>query len=179
MPKLWLIGGAGFLAALLVASIVVALTQRPEALPEGTPESAVQLYVTALEDGDFKKAHGLLSAERRAECSVEAIAFGDSWDFGRAGRFADSRVILVDTNLLNGSAVVTARITTIQRNGLFGTSDDSREERYMLLKEDGEWRLDRIAWPYFGCVPTPIRPAPSTRAPEPAPAPAPTPTPSP
>jgi hypothetical protein len=176
MPKLWLIGGAGFLATLLIASIVVALTQRSEPQPEGTPERAVQLYLTALEDGDFKTVHSLLSAERRTECSVEELAFRD---LGRAGRYADSRVTLVDANLLDGSAVVTVRITSIQRSGPFGTSDSSREERYTLLKEDGEWRLDRVAWPYSGCADALPRPAPPTRAPEPVPAPAPAPTPSP
>jgi hypothetical protein len=174
MPKLWLIGGAAFFAALLIVSIVVALTQRLEPLPEGTPERAVQLYLTALEDSDYVTVHSLLSAERRTECSLETIAFRD---IGRGGRFADSRVTIVDTDLFDGSAVVTARITSIQRDGLFGTSDSSREERYSLLKEDGEWRLDRIAWPYFGCADAPPRPAPSTRAREPARAPAPTPSP--
>jgi hypothetical protein len=74
MPKIWLIGAGSLLAILLVASIIVALMQRVEPLPEGTPERAVQLYLEAIADGDLEAARDFLSAELKERCLVEDLA---------------------------------------------------------------------------------------------------------
>jgi hypothetical protein len=178
MSRIWLIAGAGLLGALLVAALVVALTQQEEPLPEGTPERTVQLFLVALQDEDFKLAHSLLSEEQRLECPLEEIAASA---FGRSSDVEDSRVTLEKTTYLDGTALVIARVTRFRGSGPFGTSESAHEERYTLVKEDGEWRLSRHNWPYYGCddrFPEPARPV---RAAEPAstPAPAPRPTPSP
>ena len=172
MPKIWLIGGAAFLVVLLAASVVVALTEREEPLPEGTPERAVQLFLVAAEEEDLKTAYALLSEELKEKCSVEGFA---SKRFGSRD-LKGSRVTLEETKVLNGSVVVIARVTRIQGSGPFGTSESSHEERFTLSRDEGEWRFTYFSWPYYGCgepelyspykdTPPPPEPAPT---PEPA-----------
>ena len=154
MPKIWLIGGAALLAALLLASVVVALMEREEVFPKGTPESAVQRYLIAAEEEDFKTAHSLLSAELRGECSVEQLA---GTPFGRYRDLADSRVTLEDTIYLNGAAVVVVRVTRISGSGPFGTYESQHEQRYSISQEDGEWRFTEYPWLHYDCArPPPV-----------------------
>ena len=56
MSRAWLLGGAALLSALLIGSVIVALLDEAEPLPEGTPEAAVQRYLKATEDQDYKLA---------------------------------------------------------------------------------------------------------------------------
>lgn len=178
MPKIWLIVGGGFLGALLIAAGVVALTEREEPLTEGTPERTVQRFLIALQNEDFKLAHSLLTESQKEDCNVADLITRDRWDLEELG---DSRVTLEDTKLLNGSAVVIANVTTIQESGPFGTSERSRRQTYSLIKEEGEWRLERSFWPSLGCVNEFPKPATPPREPEriSTSVPAPTPTPSP
>jgi hypothetical protein len=165
MSRLWLIGGAAFVGVLLVASIVIAVARQPSPLAEGTPERTVQLFLKALRDEDFKSAYGLLSTDRRTECTVEEFAFR-----GLDGRqeLRDSRVTLKDTKPLNGSTIVASRVTRVQSRGPFGTSEYTHEQSFTLVREDGRWSVDQYTWPYFGCgnprfpqpaVPKPVAPA--------------------
>ena len=177
MSKRWLIGGAAFLAVLLIASLVVALTESEDTLSGDTAEGAVQRYLMAVQDEDFLAAHGLLSKELREECTIEAFAGGAFRD-GKG--LAESRVTLEDKKDLNGSALVVARVTQIRGSSPFGTSESSFEQRFTLAQEDGEWRLTQYPWPYLGCGgPFPERPRPVEPAEWSAPAPAPTPEPAP
>lgn len=176
MPKYWLIGGGAFVGLLLVASVVVALTQGEDTLPDGTSERAVQLYIQAVRDDDFEGAHALMSEELKEECPVETLA-ARSFGGGREAR--DSRVTLRDSRTFDDTAVVTAEVTRIRGSGPFGTSESSHEQRYTLVQEDGQWRLSRASgssfggpWPYYSCRdPEPFR-APAPPAPVATPTPA-------
>ena len=149
MQRAWLIGGGVFLAVLLVASIVVGLTQRTTDLPEGTPERAVQLFLRAIEEEDFKSAYSVLSEETQRECNIEHFVGAG---FRPERLMKDSRVTLKNTRLLNGTAVVEARVTQIGSNEPFGASEWSHEERFTLKQESGEWRLSEYFWPRIGCT---------------------------
>ena len=59
------------LAALLIASVVVALLEREEPLTGGTPEAAVQRYLEAVEDEKLELAFSFLSADLMEHCTVE------------------------------------------------------------------------------------------------------------
>ena len=50
MTKLWLIGAGVLLGALLIAAVTVALLEQEDALPEGSPEAAVQSFLLSLEE---------------------------------------------------------------------------------------------------------------------------------
>ena len=164
MPKIWLIGAGSLLAILLVASIIVALVQRVEPLPEGTPERAVQLYLAAVSDGDLEAAQGFLSADLKEQCLIEDLARRSY----ASKELEDSRITLERTETVGGKTIVTARVTRLRSNSPFGSSEYSYDQRYMLVEEDGSWRFSSDPWPYQGCM-TPVPVAAPTREPSPVP----------
>jgi hypothetical protein len=148
MSKAWLLGGAVFLGALLLGSVIVALLDEAEPLAEGTPEAAVQRYLTATEDQDYKLAYGLLSATLRDECTLEQFYGGSPAPESRIG---DSRITLEETRTVDDTAFVTVRVAHLSGGGPFGTEESSFEHRFTLKREAGEWRLSEYPWPYFQC----------------------------
>ena len=176
MAKGWLIGGGAFLVVLLVASIIVALLEREEPLTAGTPEAAVQQFLRAAEAEDLALAFDSLSAALQEECSLQ--------EFGGRGyptrnQLGDARITLEKSQVVDDTAFVTVRISQFRGSGPFGTSESTFEQRYSLMREDGDWKIAEYPWPFFNCgplKPMPIRPPP--RAPEEVrvePTPAPTP----
>ena len=148
MSKLWLAGGATLLAALLIASIVVALTEREEPLPEGTPERVVQRFLQAIEAEDFVLAYGFVSDSLQQECAIEEFA-SRSMAFDRDLR--DSRVTLEKTTRFDGSAVVVVDVTRFRSGGPFETSENSSEHRFQLRQDSGgQWRITDLRWPFYG-----------------------------
>ena len=158
MSKGWLIGGALFLLALLIASVVVAILEKEEPLPEGTPEATVQHFVEAVEDDDLQAVYDALSTDLQEECPIEEF-------FGGAPpgelRLRGDRIILEGTRTLDSSAFVTVRITEFHGSGPFGASESSFEQRFSLRKEEGRWRFADYPWPFFRCGP--FKPFPEPR----------------
>jgi hypothetical protein len=170
-----LIGVGSLLAILLVASIVVALVQTVEPLPDNTPERAVQLYLEAVAGGDFEAAHNLLSAELKERCPVENLV-SRSYP---VRQLEDSRITLEGTEPFGDKTIVTARITTIRSNSPFGSSENSFNQRFTLFEEDGGWRFTSDPWPYQGCMkPTPMPRSQPTSVPTATPTAVPAPTPA-
>ena len=65
MGKYWIIGSAAALALLLVASVIVALSESEETFAAGTPEMAVQSFIKAFEGEDYVRETWL-----RADLSI-------------------------------------------------------------------------------------------------------------
>ena len=168
MTRGWLIGGALFVGALLIASIVVALLEKEEPLPQGTPEAAVQAFLRALGDEDLETAYNLLSGKLKQDCTLSEF-FGMSRY--EEGRLKEDRIVLEGTRMVDDTAFVTVRVTRVHSPGLFGPSEASFEPRFVLRQEDGEWRFSEYPWPFFHCGGKPPVPVPPG-SPEP-----PTPTP--
>ena len=148
MSKLWLAGGAALLAALLIASIVVALTEREEPLPKGSPERVVQRFLQAIEAEDFVLAYGFVSDSLQQECAIEEFA-STSMAFDRDLR--DSRVTLKKTTTFDSSAVVVVDVTQFRSGGPFETSESSSEHRFQLRQDPGgQWRFTDLRWPFYG-----------------------------
>ena len=183
MTKLWLIGAGVLLGALLIAAVTVALLEQEDALPEGSPEAAVQSFLLSLEEDDFGASYDFLSAELKQDCEIDDL-FGST--MRSDGRLKSDRVTLDKTTFVNGTAVVTVRLTQFQGSGPFGSSESSFLQRYSLAQEEGEWKFKEYPWPLFRCGPfKPVpefRPLPETRSepvpPQPVPAPTAEPTPS-
>jgi hypothetical protein len=171
MPKAWLIGGAVFLVALLVASVIVALLDSEETQPEGTPERALQLFLDAVRQDDFELAYSFLSEELKEECTVEEFVGGN---FPKRDHLRDDRVTLESTATVKETVFVTVRVTQFRGSGPFGTSESSFEQRFALRQKEGQWRFTEYPWPFFRCGPfEPVRPTPepsSTHTPSPVPA---------
>ncbi len=176
MAKGWLIGGGAFLVILLVVSIIVALLEREEPLTAGTPEAAVQRFLRAAETEDLSIAFNSLSAALREECSLEE--FGGR-SYPTRNQLGDARVTLEKSQVIEDTAFVTVRISQFRGSGPFGTSESNFEQRYSLLREEGDWKFAEYPWPFFNCGPLkPVPIMPPSRAPQEAPideTPAPTP----
>src|SRR3972149_8937189 len=74
MSRVWLIGVAAFVLALVAAGLVVALvTTRGgvDLLPADSPEGTVQRYLLALEDEDYPMAYEYLAARPKRSCTLE------------------------------------------------------------------------------------------------------------
>lgn len=148
MSRLWLIGTAVFVTALIVAGLIVALvTSRGEdLLPADSPEGAVQRYLQALEDNDYVEAHDYLAEEVAGRCSVEEFVQSAS----RYGDVRDSQMTLEGTQRLDGTAIVTARVTVFEPDVPFPPSEYSYTRTYEVSLENGEWKL---VWPDYFCPP--------------------------
>ena len=167
MSRNSLIGGGLFLAALLVASVVVALLEDEESFAEGSVEEAVQVYLKAVEDDDFETAYGSLSSKLKDECPIDEFAGGN---IPTRSDLGDDRVTLEKTTTVKETVFVTVRVTRIRGSGPFGTSESSFEQRFSLRQEDGGWRFTEYPWPFFRCGP--FKPEPAPRPPTATPVPA-------
>ena len=146
MSRVWLIGVAVFVVTLVVAGLVIALvtTRDADVLPADSPAGTVQRYLLALQDHDYRLAYDYLSAETKRSCDLE-----DFLRFARDGELRDSRMTLEDTEVFDGRAIVTARVTVFYPD-IFGPSEYSYDRTFDVRLEQGQWRLD---WPDFRCPP--------------------------
>ena len=171
MTKGWLIGAGVFLGALLIAGVIAALLDREEAQLEGTPERTVQLFLEAVQDGDFELTHSFLSEGLREECAVEKFAGGN---VPVVERLKNDRITLEGTATVKDTVFVTVRVTRFHGSGPFGASESSFEQRFALRQEGGQWHFTEYPWPFFRCGPfEPVKPAPVS-SPTPTPSPIPT-----
>lgn len=152
----WLAGMAASVAALVIIAIAVSLLTNagePDDLPEGSPESTVQRFLLALQDADTPLAHSMLSAELQGLCSL--AEFQDATRF--VIREQRGQVRLERVRELATGTEVTVAVSYVDTSFPF-TSDRSTSYRYLLHREDGEWRLTDVQWPFIGCR---LRPAPA------------------
>ncbi len=169
MTKIWLIGAGVLLGGLLIAAVAVALLEKEDPLPEGTPEAAVQDFLLSIEGEDYDASYDFLSAELKRDCKIDDV-FGSS--FGPAERLKSDRITLDKTAFVDGTAFVTVTLTQFRGSGPFGASESSHSQQYSLQQEDGEWKFKQYPWPLFRCGP--FKPVPEFRAPTPVHLPAPT-----
>ena len=176
MSKLWLIGGATALGALLVVAVIVALLEGEEILPEGTPEAVVQQFLQAIQSEEYELAHSFLSEDLKNECAAEQY-FGAHFRTFPPLRLSNQRITLTDTGTIGDSTFVNVRITQFRSpdpfdSGPFGRSESSYDQRFTLQQIDGEWRFTRYPWPSYSCAPVKIEPvARPTVEPRPKPSP--------
>ena len=150
MSNAWLIGGGAALAALVVASIVVALVEGDGEFEPGSPEAAVQTFLRAVGDDDLETAYSLLSDDLQEQCSVEDFAGGPS---RLVSDFDDRRLTIEDTRTVGDTVFVDVRVTDFHGVGPFGTSESSFEQQYALRLTGGQWRFTQYPWPFFQCGP--------------------------
>jgi len=178
MSKAWLIGGGVFLGVLLVASVIVALLESEETLPEGTPEAAVQSFLTATEDENLELAYSFLSTDLQEDCAVEKFAAGD---VRVTSGLRDARVTLEKRATVKDTVFVTVRVTHFRGSGPFDSQESAFEQRFALRRDGGgQWRFTEYPWPFSRCGPFSIeRPGPVPPRPDSTPIREPRPTPVP
>lgn len=131
----------------LLAVIVVFSRGTPEALDASTPEGVVQLYTTAVINGDEDAAAEYLTANLREDC-----------DRFETGMIDNVRVTLVSTTVRAESADVRVSITQTYQNGPFGVSESSYQDVFDLVLVDGNWLIQQTPWQFVICPVKPVAP---------------------
>ena len=148
MTKWWLIGAAVFLAVLLTASIVLALTSKEAEFAPGTPEHAVQSLLRSVEADDIETAYAMLSQELQQKCELKNFADGGRY---RSGDDRDIRATLRATKTIDDITFVNVEVTQFYGSGPFDSGESSYDRRFALQQEEGEWKFTDYPWPYDYC----------------------------
>ena len=159
----WLAGITAGVFSLIAVAVVVALVASgdPEPLPEGSPEAAVQTYVQAIDDGDFRGAYRLLNAESREACEENEFRSRI-----RNGSDAGMRIILDYVDVVDDNALVSVNITSFHGDPPFDFSESTQSALFDLDRVDEAWEIVHAPWPFSGCLRPPAKPTPT---PEPTP----------
>jgi hypothetical protein len=147
----WLTGIAVAVAAIVVASVVlaVALDDSETTFEPGMPEATVQAYFRAIRDRDIESAFALLTTDLRERCSAEELRRTSLDEPNFSVRILESRE-------RDEVAEIDVRIAIGGGGGPFGGGYD--EDRVMVLRrEDGEWRIAEPPWPLWYCPELPVR----------------------
>jgi hypothetical protein len=147
------------IAALVVLSLVLFYARKDTQtyLPEDTPEAIVHNYALALHQRDYERAYGYLAEKnnkptfdqfRQAFLSNQLNLRGSGIEVGKVDLRGQEAYVDV-------SVVHTA-------NGPFADSYRSTETA-VLVRQDGEWRVSQMPYPYWGWdwYQTPPKPAPT------------------
>ena len=148
MTKWWLIGAAVFLAVLLIASIVLALTSKEAEFAPGTPEHAVQSLLRSVEADDIETAYAMLSQELQQKCELKNFADGGRY---RSGDDRDIRATLRATKTIDDITFVNVEVTQFYGSGPFDSGESSYDRRFALQQEGVEWKFTDYPWPYDYC----------------------------
>lgn len=123
----------------VVALVVIGLNRGPANFDPETPEGTVQLYLDALARGDFDIASSYWAT---AGCIPPSnIPTTGAPDVSAA-------LVSVDGNDIQ--ATVAVRITETSTDPLTGLYE--HEEWFTLINEDGSWKIQQPAWPYWDQV---------------------------
>ncbi len=146
----WLVGIGLAAAALVVASVVVALVnnqRESNLISEDKPEGVAQRYLLALKQGEFNTAYGYLNARLKQACT-----YGSFLDVVRYYEDRDTGVTLVRTESLDGKREeVVVRITEYNVSPPFGGNEFSQTVHYVLEQEEAAWRFAELPWPLSWC----------------------------
>jgi hypothetical protein len=160
----WLVGAGLVVLVIIVASVMVAVLNRPQEavlLPEGTPEGTVHRYLLAIRNGETRQAYEYLDADLQERCSFEHFR-SNTQHFQRQGqgtdRSRDIRVALENVEAINGEVAVRVKITEFSVSAPFNVNEWSYTQEYMLEETDGQWRFVSEPWPMTWCPQPPRTP---------------------
>ena len=142
-----LAGAVAVLVLLAVVAGVLSATREGPRLPEGSPEAAVQDYLTAVAEGDEAAAAAVLDPQ--GECGED--------DLRDRGRRSTGRIVLRDVEVDGDEADVEVEIV-YGGEGPFGGGEWREEIRFDLRRDADRWLITGEPWPMFGCLDE--RPAP-------------------
>jgi hypothetical protein len=134
---LGLVVGAFVLVAL--AAVAFAAMRPTTTFAPGTPEAAVQGYLSAVLESDSEKAAGYLAPG--SPCALG--------DLDRTGVAASARVSLVDSTTDSDTARVRVRVSYSSGDPFGGA--ESENQTFRLTRSAGTWRISGIPWPLFEC----------------------------
>jgi len=145
----WLIGIAGAVGVIVVASIIVAIAGNGEQEFEaGTPEATIQEYFRAVQDRDAQSAFGYLTQDLRDRCSVEEWRRSTTYE-------EDFAVRIRDKTVRDGLVEIEVRIGVNGGESPFSGGGYDVERLMALELVDGEWLISDPPWPLWGCAEPP------------------------
>lgn len=149
MERYWLIGGGTLLGLLLIVSVAISVTRGETEFDPGSPESAVQRYLKALDIGNHEAAEELWSPDLREDCSFEAYVI-------QAGRrfdsVSESRITLEESRVVGETTVVSLSVIHSDGSGLFGPSEWESTYDFGVRRFEGEWLITGHHWLGDECV---------------------------
>ncbi len=173
----WLAGVAVVIVIVGVIGITVAFLYRSgelPLLPEGTPEGTVHRFLSAIEQGEIRRAYDYLTPSLQETCGFQHFRDTIRWFEGRGDRNAgDLRVLLEGTRPVDGAVEVRVRIIRFYFSPPsplappFDGGESSYGERFTLEMSDGQWLFLDPPWPMSRCPVDAQRPLPPVRAPLP------------
>lgn len=127
----------------MIALLTVALlaTRSPATYPDGSPEAALQDFVTATLDDDDVTMLALLTDDARRSCGDEIDRI-DNWTRD------DMRAELESIDVEASTAEASVRFRRVDSGDVFGGSSWDVEATFELIRVDGVWLVDRAGWPY-------------------------------
>jgi len=131
-------GGIMLLVAL--ALLGIAFLPQPQEATANTPEAVVYNFYLALENEQYEKAYGYLSASDRADTPL------DEFCQKMLERRSDDRVYRLecrDTEVYDTWAFVTVRFSYSYDSGPTRRYEYSHERTVNLVREEGAWRIKR------------------------------------
>lgn len=134
---------AAVAAVVVIAGIVVlvfAVGRDVSSYDEGTPERAVQKYLTAAFDGDYDRAASLI--ESSSKC--------DAADLDRAYIQNNARIGLIESTVDGDRARVRLEVEFPSGGPLGGVY--SEEHTIRLVKTAETWLLTGVPWPLYDCT---------------------------
>jgi hypothetical protein len=147
----WLVATAATVAVLIaLAALVVALRPQQAVFAPDTPEGTVQAYVAAVIDGDLALARSHFAADLEARCpaSVFGTRTREALWWGTTERRDDWHVRLLETaTLSDGRVRVRVRVERTGASPPFEVTSMTSEHAFVLVFEDGAWRIDAFDWP--------------------------------
>ncbi|MDO8107933.1 hypothetical protein Q6348_12080 [Isoptericola sp. b441] len=138
-PNRLLAGALVVLLAIVGVATAVALTRGPEKVEAGSPVAVVQDYLTALARGDVTAAAATF--DPASGCTVTDVARAYVPD-----RF---RAVLRSRSVDGDGATVQVEITEGADDPFGGGW--SHDERFLLIRHAGSWRLTGSPWPLGVC----------------------------
>lgn len=140
--------GAGVIALVIVTLAAVLLTDSDDgtSFAPDSPESALQAYLAALQDGDVDAAYAIFSNEVRSRVSADAFEREVRLRDTGTPDGPDTRYLVTATNVDGDTALVTVTVEEFYGDGLNGSTNRYDHEIH-LARENGAWHIDEpLVW---------------------------------
>jgi hypothetical protein len=127
---------------ILVASIIALnIGNKPSNMPEGSPARTVQIFLEHVSSGNYDSAHNSLSTELKKTCAITDFVV---YSYNEKSRYSRSTFKHLTTQLDNLNSVVLVEVIEVEPDFPIGTSENSDQEQFDLVKENGNWKISQI-----------------------------------